>query len=305
MFNLFYALLGITVFFGVLSAIVLALMQRERAVLSKRISQVVVHVGVDDSERAEAAEKVARKVSFFATAIRMKLGAQTDESVEERLTAAGIRLPRASDVYFVARIALPLTVALIVYFASRQNLFFAIGGAAIGYIGPDYLLDKLVKRYRNKIRRAMPDMVDLLSVCVESGLGIDQALLRTAREMSIAYPELCYELMLTNKERQAGLTRAAAWENLVQRTKSDDLDMMVSLLNQADQLGTPITLALRNYADALRVQRQNIAKEKAKKASVLILLPLVLFIFPTVFIVMMGPAVLTLMDGLSAGFMPK
>jgi tight adherence protein C len=110
---------------------------------------------------------------------------------------------------------------------------------------------------------------------------------------------------MTNKELQAGLTRAAAWENLVQRTQSDDLDTLVTILGQADQLGTPITTALRNYADDLRIQRQNLAKEKAKKAAVLILIPLVLFIFPTVFIIMMGPAVLTLADGLSRGFLSR
>lgn len=303
MFNLFYALLGITAFFAILAVIVLAMVQRERFELVKRINQVVVRADVDDEEREQASEKVARKVSLFATAIRIKLGGQTDEAVKERLITAGIRLPKAADVYFVARIALPVLLGVVTYFASR-NLFFAVGAAAIGYMGPNVVLDKLVKRYGLKIHRAMPDMVDLLSVCVESGLGIDQALLRTAREMSIAYPELCYELLETNRERQAGLTRTDAWLNLVSRTKSDDLEMMVSMLNQADQLGTPITLALRNFADTLRTQRRNHAKEKANKAAVLILLPLVLFIFPPVFVVMMGPAILNLMDSLSRGLIP-
>jgi tight adherence protein C len=303
--HLVYALLGITIFLGITSGFLLVLMQRERSSLRKRIRELVVLEDEDRPDRTEVAEKVVRKVSFLAGVIRTHLGGRTDASVEERLTAAGIQLPRAADVYFVTRIASPTVFALVTYFVSQHNFFFALGAAALGYILPDFFLDRLVKRYRLKIRRAMPDMVDLLSVCVEAGLGIDQAMLRTAREMSIAYPELCYELLMTNKERQAGLTRAAAWENLVQRTQSDDLDTLVTILGQADQLGTPITTALRNYADDLRIQRQNLAKEKAKKAAVLILIPLVLFIFPTVFIIMMGPAVLTLADGLSRGFLSR
>jgi tight adherence protein C len=304
MFNLFYVILGLTAFFVFLAIIVLALVQRDRAAVTKRISQIVVQVDADDEDRQIASDKVARKVSLFATAIRVKLGARSNESVDERFIAAGVRLPNVSDVYFVLRIVMPILAGGIVYLVSH-NLFFSFGGLLIGYLLPDFVLDRLVARYRLKIRRAMPDMVDLLSVCVESGVGIDQALLRTAREMAIAYPELCYELLETNRERQAGLTRVEAWENLVGRCKSDELDMMVSMLNQADQLGTPITMALRNFADTLRSQRRIAAQEKSAKASVLILIPLVLFIFPTVFVVIMGPAVLTLIDSLANGIGPK
>ena len=300
-FNLFYVLIGITAFFSILAAIVLALVERDRSEITKRIGQITVQTDGDDEDRHIAADRLTRRVSLFATAIRVKLGAQQNESVEERFTAAGIRLPNLSDVYFVLRIAMPLLIGGVVYL-STLNLFFALGGLMLGYLLPDFVLDRLVARYRRKIRGGMPDMVDLLSVCVESGLGIDQALLRTARDMSISYPELCYELLATNRQRQAGLTRAKAWENLVSRCKSEELEMMVAMLSQADELGTPITLALRNYADTLRSQRKIVAHAKSARASVLILIPLVLFIFPTVFVVLMGPAVLTLLDTLSHGF---
>ncbi len=130
-------------------------------------------------------------------------------------------------------------------------------------------------------------------------------MLRTAREMAISYPELSYELLATNRERQAGLSRAKAWENLISRSKSEDLEMMVTMLNQADEMGTPIIRPLRNFADTLRTQRRIEAQETAAKASTLILIPLVVFIFPTVFIVVMGPAILTLLDSLSRGFIGK
>ncbi len=304
MFNLIYVLFGITAFFAILAIIVLMLVQRDRSAVAKRISQFTVQKGEDEEGPPLSSDKIARKVSLFATAIRVKLGAHTDESVEGRFTAAGIRVLNGSDVYFVLRIAVPLFIGGVVYLTTR-NLPFAFGGVLIGYLLPNFFLDRLVARYRHKIRRGMPDMIDLLSVCVESGLGIDQAMLRTAREMAISYPELCYELLETNRERQAGLTRAKAWENLIRRCKSDELDMMVSMLNQADELGTPIIRALRNFADTLRSQRRIESQEKSAKASTLILIPLVLFIFPTVFIVVMGPAILTLLDSLSHGLIGK
>ncbi len=304
MFNLFYILFGITAFFAILAIIVLGLLQRDRSVITKRISQITVQVDDGEEDRALASYKMARKVSLFATAIRVKLGARANESVEERFTSAGIRVLNGSDVYFVLRIVMPLLAGGLV-FLTTHNLFFTFGALLVGYLLPDFFLDRLVAKYRREIRRGMPDMVDLLSVCVESGLGIDQALLRTAREMAISYPELSYELLETNRERQAGLTRAKAWENLISRCKSEELDMMVTMLNQTDELGTPIIRALRNFADALRSQRRIEAQERSAKASTLILIPLVLFIFPTVFVVVMGPAILTLLDSLSHGLIGK
>jgi tight adherence protein C len=304
MFNLFYILFGITAFFAILAIIVLVLLQRDRSAITKRISQISVQTDEGEEDRPLASYKMARKVSLFATAIRVKLGARANESVEERFTSAGIRVLNGSDVYFVLRIVVPLLSGGIVFLAFH-NLFFTFGALLVGYLIPDFFLDRLVAKYRREIRRGMPDMVDLLSVCVESGLGIDQALLRTAREMSISYPELSYEFLETNRERQAGLTRAKAWENLISRCKSEELDMMVTMLNQTDELGTPIIRALRNFADALRSQRRIEAQETSAKASTLILIPLVLFIFPTVFIVVMGPAILTLLDGLSNGIIGK
>jgi len=304
MFNLFYVLFAMTAFFVVLAIIVLVLLHRDRNAVTRRISQITVQADNEDEDRPVRSDKVARKVSLFATAIRVKLGARADESVEGRFTAAGIRVLNGSDVYFVLRIVTPLIVGGLVYLATR-NLLFTFSGLLIGYLLPNFFLDRLVVKYRRRIRRAMPDMIDLVSVCVEANLGIDQAMLRTAREMAISYPELSYELLETNRERQAGLARAKAWENLVHRCKSEELDMLVTMMNQANELGTPIIQALRNFADTLRSQRRIEAQEKAAKASTLILIPLVIFVFPTVFIVVMGPAILSLLDSLSHGLLGK
>ncbi len=304
MFNLFYALLAITAFFVVLATLLFAAVQRERSAVAKRIRSLVVQADPEDEARMRSSEKVARKVSLIASASRARMGVETNASVEGRFVAAGIRLPKVSDVYFVLRILTPVILAIAGWLLSHM-LVIGIVGALVGYVVPSFFLDWLVKRYTTKIRRAMPDVVDLLVVCVDAGFGIEQAILRTAREMSVAYPEVCYELLETNRQRQAGLTREQAWENLVNRTKLDELETMVSMLNQTDQLGTPLAIGLRNFSDSLRTQRRIAAEETAARASVLLLIPLVLFIFPTVFIVIMGPAVLTLLNTLSYGFAPR
>jgi tight adherence protein C len=304
MFNLFYALLAITAFFIFLAVLMIAAAQRERSAVVKRIRTLVVDPDAEEDIHMRTTEKAVRRISLIASAIRTRMGAETNETVQERFIAAGIRLPKVSDVYYVVRILTPVVIALAGWAISRM-LIVGIAGAIIGYIAPSFVLDSLVKRYTKRIRRAMPDVVDLLVVCVDAGFGIEQALLRTAREMSIAYPEVCYELIETNRQRQAGLTREQAWENLVSRTKVDDIEALVSILNQSEQLGTPLASGLRNLSDSLRTHRRLVAQETAARASVLLLIPLVLFIFPTVFIVIMGPAVLTLMNTLSNGVIPK
>jgi tight adherence protein C len=300
MLNPFYVLLAITAFFVILAVLFFAAVLRERSVVVRRIRSLVARSEAEDEAHMRSSEKVARKVSLIASAIRMRMGVETNASVEERFIAAGIRLPKVSDVYYVLRILAPLILALAGWVLSHK-LLIGIAGVLVGYVAPSLFLDWLVRRYKTKLRRAMPDVVDMLVVCVDAGFGIEQALLRTAREMSVAYPEVCYELLETNRQRQAGLTREQAWESLVNRTKLEEIETLVSMLNQADQLGTPLAVGLRNFSDSLRSQRSIAAEETAARASVLLLIPLVLFIFPTVFIVIMGPAVLTLLNTLSYG----
>lgn len=303
MFNLFYVLFCITAFFVILAVMLVSAAQRQRNAITKRISSLVVRSSEDETQ-TRAAERVARRVSLIASAIRARIGAEANVSVEERFIAAGIRLPKVSDVYFVSRILIPLILGGAAWLLSGMFLL-GVAGAIAGYLVPGFYLDHLVKRYRIRLKRALPDVVDLLVVCVDAGLGIEQAMLRAARELSIAYPEVCYEFLETNRQRQAGLTREQAWQNLVSRSKLDEFETMVAMLNQADQLGTPLAVGLRTFADTLRTQRRITAEETAAKASVFILIPLVLFIFPTVYVVIMGPALLTLMNGLSHGLVPK
>lgn len=304
MFNPFYVFFAITAFFAILTVVLVAIVQRQRSAVAKRISSVVVRPGAEDETRLRASEKIVRKVSHQAELIRMRLGVESDSTTQEKFIAAGIRVPKASDVYFVIRILSPAVLIAVFYFASH-NLLIALAGFIVGFLGPRFLLNKLVKRYRAKIVLALPDVVDFLLVCVDAGAGLDQAMLRAARELKISYPEICYELLETGRERQAGLSRAEAWDNLVKRTKSEELDTLLSMLKQTDEFGTSLTDGLRNFSDTLRVHRKIAAEERAAKASVYMLFPLILFIFPTVFIVIMGPAMMSLMNSLSNGLIPK
>ncbi len=306
MFNLFYMLLGITAFFVVLAVLLFMAIQRQRSAVTKRVRTLIVRTDSEDESHMRSSEKMARKVSLIASIIRARMGVeqQNEATVQERFTAAGIRLPKVTDVYFVLRILTPILLGAGGWLATNKILF-GIAGAIFGYVLPSFILDQLVKNYGRKIRRAMPDVVDLLVVCVEAGLGTEQAMLRAAREMSISYKEVSYEFLETNRQRQAGLSREQAWENMVKRTKLQEIETLVSMLNQTDELGTPLKVGLRNFANTLRDHRRIMAEETAARASVLLLIPLVLFIFPTVFVVIMGPAVLSLMNSLSNGYIPK
>lgn len=294
-----YALLAVALFLILFGGFVFLARQRRDAAVLRRVDQAVAEDSDEDEEYEAPTERLVEGAAGFATRVRSKLGQRLNDSIQVRMESAGIRVPMAADLYFVARIGFPILVGGAAYLAFHKVLV-AMVAAIVGWMAPEFALDRMIKRYRVRIHRAMPDVVDLLSVCVEAGLGLDQALLRTAREMNLAYPEICGELIETNRERQAGLTRADAWKNLIERTQSEDIDMMMTMFQQADELGTPMTVALRTFSDSLRSTRCNLAKEKAKRAGILVMGPLVLFIFPTLFAVLLAPAAIEVMKGLHA-----
>lgn len=292
-----YVMLAVSLFLILIAGFAFFSLHLKSTAITRRIDEL----GSPDEDAdgiSSPTGAFANRFARVATAIRSKFGFRQNETIRDRFRTAGVRSPQAADVYFLMRYGLPVLAAAIVY-GSLRNGFVAVAAAAVSWMLPEFLLDQLVKRYRSRIYRALPDVVDMLSICLEAGLGLDQAILRTAREMKLAYPDICYELAETNRERQAGVTRAEAWKNLVERTQSDDLDMMITMLQQADELGVPMSTALRGFSDSLRSNRCNHAKEKAKRTGVLIMVPLVLFIFPTLFVVLLGPAVFEVMKSLA------
>lgn len=173
-----------------------------------------------------------------------------------------------------------------------HQLFAYLVLAASGLYIPELWLGRVVTRRKLRITNGFPDALDLLVVCVEAGLGLDAALARTGKELSMAHPELCEEFHLVALELRAGLPRAQALTNLGRRVDLDSVRSLVALLIQTDRFGTSIGLALRVHSDSMRVERSQKAEELAGKLPVKMLFPLMLFIFPSIFIAILGPAVI-------------
>jgi tight adherence protein C len=241
----------------------------------------------------------SERVQRVLTDVGKLLPASTkDLSHSHRLMVrAGYRRPEAVMAMRGMKLLLPLGLLALVYFTSfyRQNPFFILGFSAIaGYLLPELWLTSRVRRRQHRIRLALPDALDLLVVCVEAGLALDQALLRVSQELKIAHPELCEELDLVNAEMRVGRARIDALRELAARTGVEDIKALVAMLIQTDRFGTSVARSLRVHSDDLRVKRRQRAEEAAAKTTVKMVPPLVFFIFPALFVVILGPAVISI-----------
>ena len=172
----------------------------------------------------------------------------------------------------------------------RPNVLIALVAAAAGYVIPGFLLARMAKRRQHRIRLSLPDALDLLVVSVEAGLGLDQAVQRVGDELAEAHPELSEEMRLINLEMRAGTERAEALRHLADRTGVDDVASLVATLVQTDKFGTSVAASLRIHSEVLRTKRRQRAEEAAAKTGVKMVFPLVLCVFPAVWIVTIGPA---------------
>ena len=163
----------------------------------------------------------------------------------------------------------------------------------MGYLLPGMLLARKIELRKREIREGLPDALDLFIVCVEAGSGLDQAIVKASDELGLTYPALAYELRLVTTEIRAGKPRVEAFRNFAARTKVDDVQSLVALLVQTDKFGTSVAQALRTHADTSRTKRRQAAEERAGKLGVKLVFPLVLFLFPALYIVILGPAVIT------------
>jgi tight adherence protein C len=214
-------------------------------------------------------------------------------SLRLRLVQAGFRREEALTIFFGIRVMFAITFFLVLsnpILLKRPNTMLALGGLALGYLLPGMVLARMAKRRAHKIRLSLADALDLLVVSVEAGLGLDQALTRVGSELAFAHPDLSDELRLINLELRAGKPRAEALRNLADRTGVDDLSSLVTMLIQTDKFGTSVAASLRVYSDTLRTKRRQRAEEAAAKTGVKMVFPLVLCIFPSIWIVTIGPA---------------
>lgn len=218
----------------------------------------------------------------------------TDTDLEYRLTLAGFRRPEHPEIYTALKMLLPV-VGIVAGTFWRSNLITGIlVGAIAGFFGPDLALSQLIARRRDSIRLALPDALDLLMICMEAGLGIDQALVRIGEEIRIISPALAEEFQIISREQRAGKPRLDAWRSLTDRVDLEVIRHFVSMLVQTERFGTPIAQALGQFADNMRMRRTQAAEEVAAKTGVKLIFPLVMCIFPSIFVVTLGPAILNI-----------
>ena len=220
------------------------------------------------------------------------------EAIGKQLRYAGIFM-EASDFQFikyaflVGAVFLTLVISLAVKTQVLISLLIIMVGVLIGIMGPTLYLRSRVSSHQKGIKRQLPDAMDMLCVCIEAGLGFDAALLKVSQKLKGPFID---ELLIVYREIQMGRTRREALQNLCDATNLDELKTFASALVQAEQLGIPINNVMRAQSEQLRTERSQQAKEKGMKASIKMLLPMLLFIFPVVFIILMGPTVLNIID---------
>jgi tight adherence protein C len=171
--------------------------------------------------------------------------------------------------------------------------FIILAAAGLGFLLPEMWLHSRITARKGRLRRGLPDGLDLLVICVEVGLGLDQAILRVAQELRIVHPELSEELQMVNLEMRVGKTRIEALRELARRTGLEDLKSLVSMLIQTERFGTSVAQSLRVHSDELRTKRRQRAEEMSAKTTVKMVGPLVFFIFPALIVVLLGPAAIT------------
>jgi tight adherence protein C len=225
--------------------------------------------------------------------------------VRQRLIRAGYRNEGAAKIFYGAKALVPIALCLIAIATgvADANPFFAyVVSIGLGYLAPDFWLGRQISKRQARIKLGLPDVLDFLIICLEAGLGMDQATSRTAEELRISQPELSDELDLVVLEQRAGRARSDAWKHFADRTDVESVRRLVLVLVQSEQLGTSVAKTLRIHADVLRTQRRQQVEEQAAKTSVKLVFPLVLFIFPSIFLVTLGPEAIIMSESFAKYF---
>jgi tight adherence protein C len=295
--SLFDLTFGATIFFALAIAVFFSFTRISRAAL-QRIREITYH---DRRFRRSVpmGSNAGHRFMVVVHWVRARLGLAADAALPERLANAGYKGTLPADLYTSSRIVCPLLALIAGSFIPYNRSFWMIALPAAAFIAPNIVLTRLVKRRREKIRKSIPDAIDLLVICVDAGLGIDQALLRVGQELGNSHPQITEELLQINREQRAGKPRIQAWTDMAARSQLPDIDAFASMLVQTERFGTPIARALSAFADNIRVKRRQLAEEKAAKTTIKIIFPLVLFIFPSMFLVLLGPALLNIYRGMA------
>jgi len=287
----FLSAFGLTVFLVLALLIAPALMRPSPA--ARRILEMV-QSSRPDQRKVGTKERLQVKILSMANSVRIRLGLAEDEKLKQQLYSGGIKTSRGANAYLTSRFLGPVIGLALGSLIPTNTVFWSLTLGAVFYLLPDMWLKLRIKKRRERIRRSLPDALDLLVICVEAGLGLDQAMLRVGQELILSHPDIHQEFMQVNLEQLAGKPRLDAWKSAADRTQIGEFSLFVSMLTQADRFGTPIVRALSRFGDEIRLKRRQRAEELAAKSKIKILFPLVLFIFPCIFIVLLAPAILNI-----------
>jgi tight adherence protein C len=302
-------IVAVTVFLAVVSMVWFAmdvLNPGEQGSAENRLDMMNVSMRKGAVAKESTKDKFTRVFEQASPALAKHLQPKTEVEVNKlktRLTEAGFRTEGASGVFLSIKVLAAISglviggglTALMMGLGTPVLLRSVIAGG-IAFFLPEMILDYLRSSRKKQITLGLPDALDLLVVSVEAGLGLDQGIRKVSDEMRSAYPVLSDELQLSTLHLQMGRARSSVLQDLGLRTGVEDLRTLASLLIQADKFGSGVAQALRVQSESMRVKRQQIAEEKAAKTAVKLIFPLVLFIFPGVFVVLVGPAAIQIVQ---------
>ena len=292
MHQLFYIMIAFTTFCGVSSLTLIMLTFRSRAT-SQRVRRVT-EAQYPEEQEVMLLLKMRTTLYTFIRWLRSHISTSENSLLLQRFTQVGTRSGFYRDVYTISRVLGPVIALGAGSLVQPHRALWMVTLAGIFYLIPDMLLRRLIYQRRKNIRLSIPDAIDLLVICVDAGLGIDQAMLRVGQELCKVHPDIYEEFLQINREQRAGKLRLAAWQEMARRNDLPDLNSLVNMLMQTERFGTPIARALCTFAEDIRQKRRQKAEEMAAKTTVKIIFPLVLCIFPSMFIVLLGPAAISI-----------
>lgn len=308
-------LIGLAIMAGVAAALVIYSLIPNKSAQEETVKRRTAGLTIDQDKNAVQNKARARATSnMLSAAIPMLIkpvmpkNEQEQTALRSKLASAGYRRETAAGFFLASKTAggLLCAVLLFIYASSANNdtskvIYYTIFGLGIGFMIPNLWLGMAARKRVEAVRNGMPDSLDLMVVAVEAGLGLDASLQRVSDEMSNVHKDLAEEFQIAVVETQMGTTRSEALTKMANRTGVPEMRALVAVITQAEKLGTSIAKALRNQAESLRTKRRQKAEERAQKTAVKLLIPLILFIFPAIFVVLAGPAAIHLMKTFSDG----
>ena len=304
-------LLGIMVSVSV-AMIVYALMPNDKYKKDTILRRMSGQRAVDERSEIErkakesASRQMFEKIAPMAMKPVMPTNAEDLSMLRVKLSAAGYRAQNATTVFLASKTVLGvlfLLVALVFTvsagYETQKIMTYTVFAGGLAFMAPNLWLSSAMRKRTEKIQIGLPDALDLMVVSVEAGLALDAAIQRVGDEMKDVHPIMAEEFQIATLETQMGIPRSEALENMAMRSNLEEMKSLVAVITQAEKFGTSVAKALRNQSDALRTKRRQAAEERAQKVAVKLMLPLILFIFPAIFVVLAGPAAIKIIRGFS------